>query len=65
MKELKPCPFCGAKNPIVNSFEVRKGYEANVQCENCLVYMPSITYDSRQEAENEAIREWNRRAKDE
>ena len=61
MTELKPCPFCGAANPIVNVYKARKGWEANVQCENCLVLMPSITYDDKDEAEEAAIKEWNRR----
>lgn len=59
--KLKPCPFCGGE-ALLELFTVRKGYEANVVCSECLVYMPTITYDTEEEAEEAVMRDWNRRA---
>ena len=61
--ELKPCPFCGAEATI-ESFAVRKGFEANIMCTGCLVNIPTITYDTEQEAILAVERNWNRRAGD-
>lgn len=61
MTELKPCPFCGSK-AIIESFSVRKGFEANVSCTECLANMPTITFDFEETAYLEAIKDWNRRA---
>ena len=61
MSELKPCPFCGGK-ALLNSYKSRKGYDAYVECAGCLVQMITVTCDTIQEAENEAIEAWNRRA---
>lgn len=61
MAELKPCPFCGGK-AMVESFAVRKGFEANIVCTDCLVNMPTITYDTEEEAIAAVEKAWNRRA---
>lgn len=61
MAKLKPCPFCGG-NAIIESFSVRKGFEANVSCTECLANMPTITFDFEETAYLEAIKDWNRRA---
>lgn len=61
MMELKPCPFCGSE-AMLESFKVRKGYEANVVCCECLVNMPTITYDTEEEAIQAVVRDWDRRA---
>ena len=58
--ELKPCPFCGGKAMIEES-SVRKGYEAVIVCTGCLVNMPTITYDTQEDANNAAIEAWDRR----
>ena len=60
--ELKPCPFCDWSASI-ETFKVRKGYEANVQCDCCLASMATITYDTEEEARQNAIKAWNRRTK--
>ena len=60
-KPLKPCPFCGSK-AIIESFSVRKGFEATVSCTECLANMPTITFDFEETAYLEAIKDWNRRA---
>lgn len=58
--ELIPCPFCNGSASI-EVFKVRKGYEANVQCDYCLASMPTITYGTEEEALQNAIKAWNRR----
>ena len=60
MAELKPCPFCGGE-ALIESFVVRKGFEACVVCCDCLVSMPTITFDTEEEAIDRATRDWNRR----
>ena len=61
MKELKPCPFCGGE-PLLEPYEVRKGYEASIQCNSCLGRMITITYDDKKTAVKKVIEAWNRRA---
>lgn len=63
--ELKPCPFCGGE-AVLESFTVRKGYEAVIHCNgSCLANMPTITFETEEEANKRAVDTWNRRAKDE
>ena len=59
-RELLPCPFCGGE-ALFEGLVARKGFEASVVCSGCLAYMPTITYDTEQEAEDAAIKAWNRR----
>lgn len=59
--QLKLCPFCGATASL-ESFAVRKGYAATAFCDSCLAQIPTITYDTEEEAKMEAIEAWNRRA---
>lgn len=63
MDKLKPCPFCGGE-AMVEEAVVRKGYEATVVCTGCLVDMPTITYDTPEEAYGTAVKAWNRRVKE-
>lgn len=63
MSELKPCPFCGGK-AMIEQAKVRKGYETYIVCCGCLVDMPTITYDTQEEADKKAIKAWNRRVGD-
>lgn len=58
--ELKPCPFCG-RGAVIETFKARKGYEATILCTGCLANMPTITYDTEDEAEKKVIEAWNRR----
>lgn len=60
--KLEPCPFCGS-TAVIESFAVRKGYEANVQCTGCLAVMPTVAYDLEETAFLEAKRTWNMRVK--
>lgn len=63
MDKLKPCPFCGGEATI-ESFQVRKGFEAVIQCCGCLVNMPTITYDDEETAKENSVKAWNRRTEE-
>lgn len=56
----KPCPCCG-NEATLGSWPSRKGWEASVECTNCLLIMRSITYDSSSEAEEHVLEDWNQR----
>ena len=60
MNELKPCPCCGYE-AIMYTEQVRKGWEAEINCNGCLLSYHTITYDFEQEAENAGIEAWNLR----
>jgi Lar family restriction alleviation protein len=59
--KLLPCPFCGY-DVVLEGMKVRKGYEVVVHCNGCLASIHTITYDTEEEAEQNAIQAWNRRA---
>ena len=63
MAELKPCPFCGGL-AFLEPYKARKGYEATIQCEQCLCSMSTITYDEEEEAVEAVTEAWNKRAGD-
>lgn len=63
MFELKPCPFCGGE-ALLEESRARKGFEACVSCTGCLVMMPTITFDTQEDANEKAMRAWNRRIGD-
>lgn len=54
------CPFCGS-TAFIETFKVRKGYEANVHCNKCLANMPTMTFDTEEEAYYQAVADWNTR----
>lgn len=54
----KNCPLCGHK-AIIETYSVRKGYEATIHCTNCLLNLPSITFDTEEEAAKSVIDQWN------
>lgn len=60
MTELKPCPFCGGE-AFLEPYRVRKGYEASIQCNQCLCSMSTITYDEEETAIESVVKAWNRR----
>ena len=64
MIELKRCPCCGERIPFVEAMQVRKGWEADIQC-SCLLSLHTITYDTGEEAVSAATTAWNRRIGDE
>ena len=51
--KLKPCPFCGDKNPLVDGFNF--GLTTRVVCLKCFVDGPPKFN------EKDAISAWNRR----
>jgi Lar family restriction alleviation protein len=53
MDELKPCPFCGG-TAVVDG----KSDDLRVRCEGC----DSDDQDDIDQAERDAIAQWNRRA---
>lgn len=57
MAELKPCPFCGKKNPIVDVFNLESGIVYQVYCNQCGGCGPD--YGSSKER---AIDAWNKRS---
>lgn len=58
MAKLKPCPFCGGTNIDCLEAGFRTGVWF-VQCDECYATFPDF------DSEAEAIKAWNRRAKDE
>jgi hypothetical protein len=60
MAELKQCPFCG-REAFLESYRVRKGYEASIQYNQCLCSMSTITYDEEETAIESVTKAWNRR----
>ena len=54
MRELKPCPMCGAKDPVHVLYIVRRLNKHAIECERCHYYGKKA-YTARG-----AIRKWNR-----
>lgn len=63
MDKLKPCPFCGGE-ALLEPYRARKGYEASIQCNQCLCSMSTITYDKEETAIEDVVKAWNRRVND-
>ncbi|WP_426577629.1 Lar family restriction alleviation protein [Xenorhabdus stockiae] len=64
--ELKPCPFCGSDNLGSNHYfdSDDKNYIGWIDCYSCDARGPEIGwFDDFGEAETEAIKLWNQRAK--
>lgn len=61
MEELKPCPCCG-REAIIETIIARKGWESVVSCQECLLSMYTITYDTAKESIDAVIKAWNTRA---
>lgn len=64
-EKLKPCPFCGGEAKLVKISDkmgnlLIMGYKA--KCSNCRCSPRPNNYTGNKQ---EAIEEWNRRAKDE
>lgn len=62
--ELKRCPFCGGE-AFLEPYKARKGYEASIQCNQCLCSMGTITYDDEEKAVEVVSEAWNRRTENE
>lgn len=68
-RELKPCPFCGAKGNklFLESHELEERqtfkWSAQVLCTMCLASAISHGFENTKEkAEHEAIKAWNMRS---
>lgn len=70
MSELKPCPFCGGTAVSIQKIEPRlyrpvKNHPFSVVCWECdLFFGYDSDYGGMFDTEAEAIKAWNRRAKD-
>lgn len=67
MNKLKPCPFCGKERAFVDYiFHKERPYYrhyARVMCAFCQANVGDTGFsDTREEAEEKAIKAWNRRA---
>lgn len=60
--KILPCPICGSSAVELETYQVRKGWEAIIHCE-CLLSMSTITCDTEEEAKIVAISSWNKRVK--
>ena len=59
MSELKPCPFCGEKNPVVTRINYTHAVRYGVRCRQC-----SCMLNRRFVSAEEAAGTWNRREED-
>lgn len=55
----KPCPLCGHA-AVIETYKARKGFEATIHCDNCLLNLPSITFDTEKEAAEHVLAQWNK-----
>lgn len=55
----KSCPLCGHE-VIIETYKVRKGYEATIHCDDCLLSLTSITFDTEEDAANYVLEKWNK-----
>ena len=60
MTELKPCPFCGSSNIIVELYVTG----CNVKCKSCGAEGPIIPNYANGRQKEQAITAWNTRAKE-
>lgn len=60
-ERLKPCPHCGGENIQSGSRENTFGIDIYIKCDNCGAKVQICS----EFGEDELIRRWNRRAKDE
>ena len=64
--DLKPCPFCGGNDLIVESYGVLESVSdsqlAEVECQDCHASVSYTSYDPLNDsASNGAIERWNSR----
>lgn len=57
--EFKDCPLCGHKASLT-TIKNEKGYEAQIECNNCFLILPSIICDNEQTAINNVANKWNK-----
>lgn len=59
--KLRECPCCEYES-VLETMKVRKGWEAVIHCNGCLLAMNTIAYDTEEEAISAVTIAWNRRA---
>lgn len=57
---LKECPCC-TYQAVIEPYKARKGFECTIHCNNCMMSLTTITYDTEEEAIDAAVRMWNTR----
>jgi len=60
MSKIKNCPCCNYSASL-ETMKVRKGWEADIHCNDCGLSVHTITFGTEQEAIDDAIQKWNRR----
>lgn len=61
--DLRACHFCGKTGSLsmmFSPYNSNQEYMAGIRCYNCgLTFEPPYTYDTPEEATNEAVKAWN------
>lgn len=58
--KLRECPCC-SYSAVLETMQVRKGWEANIHCNDCGLTIHTITFDFEEEAIEDAVTKWNTR----
>ena len=58
--KIMNCPCCSSSTHL-ETMKVRKGWEANICCNDCGLNIHTITFDTEEEAINIAVEKWNKR----
>lgn len=58
--KLYKCPCC-SYSAVLETVQVRKGWEANIRCNDCGLEIHTITFDFEEEAIEDAVTKWNTR----
>ena len=58
--KIMNCPCCSSSAHL-ETMKVRKGWEANICCNDCGLNIHTITFDTEEEAINNAVEKWNKR----
>lgn len=62
MTEIKPCPFCGGTDMLVETYPLGEKYRTGIVCRSCLGGMDTMkSYPTSDEARSKAEEAWNRR----
>lgn len=61
MEQLKPCPFCGSKNVLLEEYVS----SCNIKCSDCDTEGPRSMIYANEHGKEKAIEAWNARLEDE
>ena len=60
--KLKPCPFCGGTDFLVETYPLGEKYRTGIVCRTCLGGMDTMkSYPTSDEARSKAEEAWNKR----